>query len=169
LDSASRSGRRDEPAIARQDKPVQHYLCDTTASPTQGYLKMADSTPPMAGPSDLNGLRVLVVEDSWDVGMGLKMLLESWGAEIAGPAATTADALRLLSERTPDVAVVDINLRDGERSHGLIDQLHDRGIRIVVISGYEDVSPAPGKVAAVLKKPVREELLLASLRPDRTA
>jgi DNA-binding NtrC family response regulator len=121
--------------------------------------------PPEIGSSVLNGLWILIVEDSWDVGTGLKMLLESWGADVAGPAATTADAVRLVSERTPDVALVDINLRDGEQSYCLINQLHDQGIRIVVISGYADVSPAVGEVAAILQKPLREDILLASIRP----
>ena len=123
--------------------------------------------PPDVAPSKLDGLRVLVVEDSWDVATGLKMLLESWGADIVGPVATTADALRLLSERTLDVALVDINLRDGEQSYSLINQLHDQGIHVVVISGYADVSPAHGKVVAILQKPMREDLLLASLRAAR--
>ena len=124
---------------------------------------------PEIGSSVLNGLWILIVEDSWDVGTGLKMLLESWGADVVGPAATTADAARLVSERTPDVALVDIHLRDGELSYCLINQLHDQGIRVVVISGYADVSPAVGKVAAILQKPVREDVLLASIRPVRAA
>jgi CheY-like chemotaxis protein len=122
-----------------------------------------------AGPLVLSDLCVLVVEDSWDVGTGLKMLLESWGADVAGPAATTADALRLVRGRTPDVALVDINLRDGEQSYCLINQLHSQGIRVVVISGYADVSPAAGTVAAILQKPIREDLLLASIRPEKAA
>ena len=123
--------------------------------------------PPGTGSSVLNGLWILIVEDSWDVGTGLKMLLESWGADVVGPAATTADAARLVSERTPDVALVDIHLRDGELSYCLINRLHDQGIRVVVITGYADVSPAVGKVAAILRKPVREDVLLASIRPVR--
>src|SRR5215510_2400438 len=137
---------------------------------TPGRCLMTPSNvgdPSEAGPVDLNGLCVLVVEDSWDVGTGLKMLLESWGADIVGPVATTADALRLVSERRPDLALVDINLRDGEQSYGLINQLHDQGIRVVVISGYADVSPAHGKVVAILQKPMREDLLLASIRAAR--
>ena len=121
--------------------------------------------PPDAGSAELNGLCVLVVEDSWDVGTGLKMLLESWGADVIGPVATTADAERMTSERSPDVAIVDINLRRGERSYGLIDRLHDQGIRVVVITAYTDASLPPGKAAAILQKPMREDLLLASLRP----
>jgi DNA-binding NtrC family response regulator len=137
---------------------------------TPGQCLMTPSNvgdPSEAGPADLDGLCVLVVEDSWDVGTGLKMLLESWGADIVGPVATTADALRMVSERRPDLALVDINLRDGEQSYGLISRLHDQGIRVVVISGYADVSPAHGKVVAILQKPMREDLLLASIRAAR--
>jgi DNA-binding NtrC family response regulator len=125
--------------------------------------------PPEAGSSELDGLSVLIVEDSWDVGTGLKMLLEALGAVVAGPAATTADAMRLVCDRTPDVALVDINLRDGEQSYCLINQLHAQGIRVVVISGYADVSPAVGKAAVILQKPIREDVLLAHIRPVAAA
>lgn len=123
--------------------------------------------PFAAGPSELAGIRVLIVEDSWDVGTGLKMLLETWGADPVGPAATMNDARRLVSERAPDVALVDINLRNGELSYELIDWLHARGIRIIVISGYPDVSLAKDKATAILPKPMRQDLLLASLRSIR--
>jgi DNA-binding NtrC family response regulator len=115
----------------------------------------------------LSGLRVLIVEDSWQVATGLKSLLETWGADVAGPVATTADAVRLTSERTPDVAIVDINLRGGEKSYDLIDQLHHQGTRVVVITGYADVSLNPENVAAVLQKPMRADLLLTALRPSQ--
>ena len=65
------------------------------------------------------------------------------------------------------MALVGINLRGGELAYDLIDQLHDQGIRIVVLTGYADVPLKQGKVAAVLQKPVRENLLLRSLRPVR--
>jgi len=114
--------------------------------------------------SELEGLRVLIVEDSWDVGTGLKMLLETWGADPVGPVATVEDARCLVSERAPVVALVDINLRNGEQSYGLINWLHERGIRIIVISGYPDISLAKEKAMAIMPKPMREDLLLASLR-----
>jgi DNA-binding NtrC family response regulator len=114
--------------------------------------------------TNLNGLRVLLVEDSWQIGAALRRLLEANGADVAGPAATTADAVRLISERTIDVAVVDINLRDGELAYGLIDQLHNQNIRIVVVTGYPDVPSVEGKVAVVLQKPVTGPGLLHSLR-----
>jgi CheY-like chemotaxis protein len=119
---------------------------------------------PEPAPVNLNGLRVLVVEDSWQVGAALKRLLESCGADVAGPVATTADAARLVSERTVDVALVDINLRGGELAYDLINHLHAQGIRIVVVTGYADVSIDQEKVAAVLQKPVSGPRLLQSLR-----
>ena len=84
---------------------------------------------------------------------------------MAGPAATTADAERLIAERKPDVAIVDINLRDGERANPLLDRLQEEGIPVIVITGYTAVSLQPGKVEAILQKPVSEERFLAVLRP----
>jgi DNA-binding NtrC family response regulator len=122
---------------------------------------------------ELNGLCVLIVEDSWHVGVGLQNLLESWGAEAMGPAASAAEADRVTVERTPDVAIVDINLRRGERSHELIDRLHDQGVQVIVITGYADNSLPPSKAVAILQKPLKEDLLLANLltakiKRDRT-
>jgi CheY-like chemotaxis protein len=127
-------------------------------------IQNSRNTSPARSPSDLDGLRVLVVEDSWHVSTGLRMLLESQRASVDGPVATTADAMRLISNSTPDVAIVDINLRDGELSYELIDRLQGRGIRVVVLTGYANVSLQGRKVAVILQKPVRDEVLIATLR-----
>jgi hypothetical protein len=42
---------------------------------------------------------------------------------VVGPVATTADALRLISNHAPSAALVDLNLRGGEQAHDLINQL----------------------------------------------
>jgi DNA-binding NtrC family response regulator len=123
-------------------------------------------TNDLLGPWSLNltGLRILVVEDSWPVGSALKRLLEACGADVVGPAVTTAQAAHLSSGRTIDVALVDINLRGGEQAHALIDQFHDQGIRIIVITGYDSVPLNPRKVEAVMRKPVPTQKLLSILR-----
>ena len=121
--------------------------------------------PSSVGPPDLNGVRVLLVEDSWQLGIAVKSLLEAWGADVLGPVATAADAERLVFERVPNVALVDINLRGGELAYGLIDRLHGQGVRVVVMSGYADLPLVQGKAAAILQKPINEALLIASLRP----
>ena len=113
--------------------------------------------------TDLKGARVLVVEDHWHVANALKLLLETEGMEVSGPAATMVDALRLATEKKPDLAVVDINLK-GEMAYDLIDQLHDQGVRIVVASGYAVLPRLTERVAAVLQKPFNGPELLAALR-----
>ncbi len=124
---------------------------------------------PEPGCADLSGLHILVVEDSADLGVAVTSLLQACGADVAGPVATAADADRLIAGNLPDVAVIDIHLRAGERADELIARLHDRGVRIVVTSGD------PGRLgnrlgaAAILSKPFSEAELIAALMPARTA
>ena len=123
------------------------------------------SSPGTNTPGNLRGLHVLLVEDSWQVGEAIKGLLQSLGATVAGPAATVAEADRLLSEGTPDAALVDFCLRGGEQANGLIDQLIERGVRVIVISGYEVLPVATAQTVAILKKPFTDAQLLAALEP----
>jgi CheY-like chemotaxis protein len=122
--------------------------------------------PPESGSSDdLSGLDILLVEDSRSVGEAMKSLLKLLGADVAGPAANGAEADRFLSERTPDVALVDFHLRGGELAYDLIARLRDQGVPVIVVSGSGMPELPAVEVAAILQKPVGEELLLAALRP----
>ena len=113
---------------------------------------------------ELKGVRILLVEDSWHVGKAMKTLLQLLGAEVAGPAATGAEADRLCSEQVPDLALVDFHLRGGELATGLIDRLHDRGVPVVVITGYAVLPVTSKNVVTILQKPVSKDLLLATIR-----
>lgn len=119
--------------------------------------------PGTDGSADLKGVRVLVVEDSWHVARALQSMFEILAIDVAGPVATTAEAERLIAAQTPDMAVVDINLQ-GEMAYGLIDSLNDRGVPVIVISGYSILPGLEEKVAAVLHKPFRAAALLTTLR-----
>jgi CheY-like chemotaxis protein len=122
--------------------------------------------PPEIGSSDdLEGLNILLVEDSRSVGEAVKSLLKLLGAAVAGPAANAAEAERFLSEHTPDVALVDFHLRGGELAYDLIARLHDQGIPVIVVSGSGMPELPVLEVAAILPKPVSEAQLLGSLRP----
>jgi len=112
--------------------------------------------------SSLKGVRVLVVEDHWHVANALKLCLETEGMTVSGPAATTADAQRLATEQKPNLAVVDINLK-GETAYVLIDHLIDRGVPVVVVTGYAVLPELTEKVVAVLQKPFNGPELLAAL------
>ena len=119
----------------------------------------ADSSAP------LKGLDILLVENSRDVGEAIKDILESLGADVVGPAATTAEAERVLFERAPDVALVDFRLRGGELSSGLIARLCDQGVPVILTSGSEMDVPLLPKTTTFLEKPFSEVQLLAILRP----
>ncbi len=96
----------------------------------------------------------------------VQTLLRTFGADVAGPVATAAEAERLLAEQVPDVAIVDINLRGGELAYDLIDKLSGLAVRIVVMSGYSALRLHQDKVAVVLHKPITEaELVAAVQRP----
>jgi DNA-binding NtrC family response regulator len=118
-----------------------------------------------AVPGDLKGVHILLVEDAWQVGESLKGLLQSAGATVAGPAATTAEANRLMFEHAPDVALVDFHLRGGELAGDLIHRLNEQGVNVVVISGYENLPTSTVRVAGFLRKPFTDIQLLATLQP----
>ena len=112
--------------------------------------------------SPLKGIRVLVVEDAWHVAKALKSVLEQVGMDVRGPVATTAEARRLIAEGLPQVAVVDVNLKR-EMACGLIDELHDQGVSVVVITGYATPPISADKAVAILQKPFSGSELLAVL------
>jgi DNA-binding NtrC family response regulator len=112
----------------------------------------------------LNGLPVLIVEDAWHVAEALKSTLGQMGMHVIGPTATTEEARRLTSAQSPQLAVVDVNLKQ-ETSCGLIDELYRQGVQVIVISGYAAPAVAGDRVAAFLQKPFSgTELITTILR-----
>src|SRR5262249_47329896 len=117
-------------------------------------------------PLELGGVRILVVEDSCQLGIAVANLLKTLGAEVSGPVATSADARRLACEQPPDVALVDLQLRGGEQADSLIERLHELGVYVIVTTGYADVPDVSRHAVAILHKPFSEAALLGSLRPN---
>jgi DNA-binding response OmpR family regulator len=113
--------------------------------------------------SELKGVSVLVVEDTWPVAKALKGALEQLGMHVIGPTATTADARRLVASHAPIVALVDVNLKQ-EMAGDLIDELYERGIRVIIVSGYAVPPVSMEKAAAFVQKPFNGKELVAALR-----
>jgi len=146
----------DETIIAAIEGLVRHQISSKKCRRDARFRISSD---------ELKGLRVLLVEDAWHVGEALKEVLVSLGSEVAGPAATVAEAEMLLSERMPDVALVDMYLRDGELADGLIDRLNGQNVSVIVISSYEALPALETKVAGFLRKPFTNPQFLATLQP----
>jgi DNA-binding NtrC family response regulator len=57
---------------------------------------------------------VLVAEDEMIVGVDLCDTVQEAGYEVAGPYDTATSAMESLAQRTPDLAILDVRLDDGE-------------------------------------------------------
>ena len=111
----------------------------------------------------LKGVRVLIVEDAWQVAKALKSVLEQMGMHVVGPTAATAQARDLAAAQRPKLAIVDINLKH-ETSYDLIDELHEQGVRIIVISGYAEPTVSRNSVTAILQKPFSGSDLITMMK-----
>ena len=102
------------------------------------------------------GPLVLVVEDEALIAMELERLL--------GPAATVDGALRLLDGATPDVALLDVNLR-GEMVTPVAEVLRTRGVPFVLASAYDRAQLTAEVLigAPIVGKPTNVRRLLAAL------
>jgi len=123
--------------------------------------------PPEARGSDddLRGLEILLVEDSQNVADALKQHLELLGAQVAGPAATTAEATKLMTERLPHVALVDFHLRGGDSS-GLIARLREESVSVIMLPGsFGFPTPVSPEGVTMVEKPISEAQILQYLKP----
>jgi light-regulated signal transduction histidine kinase (bacteriophytochrome) len=104
-------------------------------------------------PVELNAKRLLLVEDSMMIALDAQAMLAEEGldVEVAG---TIADAERLLSVDSFDVAVLDVNL-SGETSFGVADQIIALGLPFVFATGYGEsiVMPERFRAVPVVSKP----------------
>jgi CheY-like chemotaxis protein len=79
------------------------------------------------------GSRILVVEDEILVALELEATAQDLGHEVVGIAADTQTALRLAP--TADIALVDVNLRDGETGPAIGRRLaQDYGVTVVFVT-----------------------------------
>lgn len=76
----------------------------------------------------LAGTRVLLVEDEPLIAMHVEDVLTGLGCAVVGIASNNRQAIELLDGRTPDVAVLDINLGNNETSYLTADALAARSI-----------------------------------------
>ncbi|MBV9529187.1 response regulator [Sphingomonas sp.] len=92
----------------------------------------------MTEPSiDLEGRRILVIEDSPVVASFVTSVLTDLGCTVIGPAPNMAVARELVESGEFDAALIDVYIR-GERAFPLCDKLGERRLPFVLTSGYAD-------------------------------
>ena len=112
---------------------------------------------------DLNGLRVLVVEDEAAISLLLEDMLLDFGCEVVGPVGNMAVALELAQSERLDAAVIDLNIRGG-KVYPVARLLGERGIPFLLASGYADwTMPPEWEGRPRLPKPFTAEALSGAL------
>jgi CheY-like chemotaxis protein len=113
--------------------------------------------------ADLNGVRVLVVEDEAAIAMLLEDMLLDFGCEVVGPFARLAAAIQAAKEETFGVAILDVNLA-GEPIFAVAEALADRGVPFVFSTGYGASGiQDPFRGRPVIQKPFTQHELQQSL------
>ena len=98
------------------------------------------------------GQKILIIEDEFLVAMDLENIVASAGYDVVGVAADRA-ALALLDPH-PEVALVDLNLRDGPTGAQMALELAERkGTKIIYVTANPDQigTPAPTAIGFVQK------------------
>ena len=135
-------------------------------------LRAVVGPPARGAPGSLEGLRILVVEDSEDSREALWLLLQQTRADVV-MASTVPEAVALFERMPPAVVISDIGL-PGESGYDLMrwirdrDRAHGRRTPAIAMTGYasrEDHERAmQAGFDAHLPKPVEPETLIAKLR-----
>lgn len=117
----------------------------------------------------LSGLQVLVVEDEPIVAMDLAETMSEGGADIVGPCSTVREARQLIRDQAIDVAILDVNLKDGDLTP-VLEALRARDVPVLVYTGGE----LPTRLRErhpdliVLRKPLQPGRLMLELKRLRS-
>ena len=84
--------------------------------------------------------RILIVEDEPLIAMMLEDIVEILGKSVAGSADSVATALQAIEKGGVEAAILDLNLRGGEKSTPVAAALSERGIPFVFATGGSDDS-----------------------------
>ena len=97
---------------------------------------------------------VLIVEDEPLIAMMLEDFLESLGHNVVATCDSVEDALGWADSGGFDVAIVDVQLKDGKSIWPVADKLAENGTPFVVATGgHVEPPPAQHADAPVLSKP----------------
>lgn len=112
---------------------------------------------------ELQGWKVMVVEDEPLEALDYCDRLAEAGAEIVGPFGSVSEALDVVDKEPVDVALLDYALAD-KSSEELQAALKTRDIPFVVLTGYPRVLVHRDQRQKVLSKPISPELLCMSIK-----
>lgn len=112
-------------------------------------------------------LRVMVVEDEPVVAVGIRSMIEDSGHQVVAMARSGEEALSLLVEARPDVAVVDVKLPGMDGIDTTRHLVRQADVGVVILTAYSDPEFIEGSTSAgaftYLLKPVTKDALAANI------
>ncbi|MBV1798570.1 response regulator [Siccirubricoccus sp. G192] len=114
-------------------------------------------------------MRILIVEDEALIAMLLTESLESAGHQVMGPAATATEALALCEAARPDLALLDINLRDGSSGLDVARALLPRWGVLAIFTSAQIMEACQARDIALgyIRKHYQPETVLSSIEVAR--
>jgi CheY-like chemotaxis protein len=108
-------------------------------------------------------MRAIVVEDEFLAAIHAEAVLERLGVEVIGTAEDTESAMRFSADEA-QLALVDLNLRDGFTGPQIARRLASQGIRVVFVTANASQLDGLNDLDwPVLEKPVEEPQLASTL------
>ena len=115
--------------------------------------------------ADPSGRRILVMEDNGLVAMLISELLDRLGHVVIGPHPSVQSALNALENEAIDLALLDINLGNGETSYPIAEILSRRGVPFAFLTGYDQAGLSREfRDRPVISKPIDQANLSQTLR-----
>jgi DNA-binding response OmpR family regulator len=106
---------------------------------------------------------VLVIDDEPAIRLLCRVNLELEGFRVL-EATTLADARRTLDDERVDAVLLDMRI-GLERGDDILDELNDRGLPVIIVTGSAELDPDwADKTAAVLGKPFQIDELLGIVK-----
>lgn len=103
--------------------------------------------------------KILIVEDEFVVAANMEAAIEDWGYQSVGIAPDLTTALTLAAHR-PDIALVDVNLRDGQTGPTIAERLRDAGVVVLFVTANPRMLDGVAQGAlGVLTKPCDDDLI----------
>jgi CheY-like chemotaxis protein len=115
--------------------------------------------------ADLIRCRVLVVEDEPVIAMALEDLLLELGCTVVGPISTVNGAFEAAETEVLDGALLDVNVR-GTLIYPVVERLIERGVPVVLCSGYALTSaiPSPFNALPQIAKPYNPYIVRSTIQ-----
>lgn len=110
-------------------------------------------------------LNILIVEDEAILAVELECIIRELGHNVVGIATSSSDAITLANRKQPDLALVDVNLKDGPTGPDAARKLAEEGqVAVLFTTSNPDRIPSDfAKACGLVTKPYSEHGLKAAI------